>query len=448
MEPITYENITISGIKYNKLCALKITQSVNNHAQAEFVCQMPVDQGEEFVNRANGNTMLTIKTSAKGQHPVLFCGTVASAGIDKTGGYGLVSVILLSTSHRLDLKQENKTFQNTSMTFGDIMNKVIDGNGMVNVTVTDKPIGNFILQYQETDWNFIRRMASQLQAPVFPNVHTAKPEISVGVPQGRGTVTLTKVEYNGAAGMSNGSASMSVTALEYCYLGEKINVNGTTSTVSSAVSVFSDARLVTTYGLGKQESFVQTPFFNQKSSGRMFLGEVQAVKGDKVQVHFTEIDSSYDGGGTQWFPYSTAYASSDGSGFYCMPEVGDTVRVFMPSNNEKDAFASGSVNKNPQENTRNKSWKAPGGKEILLTDDGIYIICEKEKVYINLTKENGIEIRSNKRIEVTSEEGVSIQSGKNIFLSADNKINMEVGNSSVLIDKNQISMTANNVYVN
>lgn len=178
------------------------------------------------------------------------------------------------------------------------------------------------------------------------------------------------------------------------------------------------------------------------------MGTVQAVKGDKVQVFFHEIDGSYDAGGTQWFPYSTSYSSSDGSGFYCMPEVGDQVRVFMPSNNEKDAFVASSVNLNPQSNTRDKSWKAPGGKEILLTDDGIYIICEEEKIFINLTAGKGIEITSDKNIEITSDANITLKAGKKIEMKAENVISMEVGNSSIQMDSQQIVLGADKVFVN
>lgn len=448
MEAITYENIKISGIKYNKISSLRIYQSVNNHARAEFTCQLPVAEGKSFVDREYGNKVINITTSAEGQPKTLFCGTIASAGISDTGGYGLLEIKLLSTSSKLDLKPESKTFQNTSLTYEDVLNSVIKGTGTVNVTVTDKPIGQFVLQYKETDWSFIKRMASQLQASVFTSTNSEKPNISVGLPQGGRIVKIKGVDYSGSKGTGNSSEAMNVSALEYCYLGERINLNGMIYTIGTATSVFDDARLVTSYGIYKNNGFVQAPIYNPKSSGRMFLGSVKAVEGDKVQVHFSEIDSDYDGGGTQWFPYSTVYASSDGSGFYCMPEVGDMVRVFMPSNNEKDAFVSGAVNNNPQDNPRHKSWKAPGGKEILLTDDGIYIICEKEKIYINLSKDEGIEIRSNKMIEISSDEGISVQSYNSIVLRAESQINMEVGNSSLLIDKEQISMTANNVYVN
>ena len=45
-------------------------------------------------------------------------------------------------------------------------------------------------------------------------------------------------------------------------------------------------------------------------------------------MHLVDIDSEYDGAGNVWLPYSTAYSSSDGSGFYCMPAEGDQVVFF------------------------------------------------------------------------------------------------------------------------
>jgi len=39
------------------------------------------------------------------------------------------------------------------------------------------------------------------------------------------------------------------------------------------------------------------------------------------------------------------YASEDGSGWYCMPEMGDDVRIELPNTNEGDAFAVSSVSK-------------------------------------------------------------------------------------------------------
>lgn len=86
--------------------------------------------------------------------------------------------------------------------------------------------------------------------------------------------------------------------------------------------------LVSTVCMNTQKAFVQKEVTNTQISGKMYTGIVQAVQKDQVQVHLVDIDSEYDGAGNVWLPYSTAYSSSDGSGFYCMPAEGDQVRVF------------------------------------------------------------------------------------------------------------------------
>ena len=102
-------------------------------------------------------------------------------------------------------------------------------------------------------------------------------------------------------------------------------------------------------------------------------GKVTAVLADKVQVFLNSVDLQEDSSSNWWFPlfpYSTAYSSSDGSGWYSMPAVGDEVRVFFPSGNEADAFAASSVAKNVREKVTDKCWSGLNGKQILMTRRG------------------------------------------------------------------------------
>lgn len=100
--------------------------------------------------------------------------------------------------------------------------------------------------------------------------------------------------------------------------------------------------------------------------------------GSKVQVQFS-FDSEFSG--NHWFEYSTAYSSSDQSGWYCMPEVGDTVRVFFPSGNEGQAFAASSTLRFMGQSPKDKVWMAHG-KCIQLTENGIRISCDGEEAFI------------------------------------------------------------------
>lgn len=47
----------------------------------------------------------------------------------------------------------------------------------------EKAIGYPIIQYLETDWEFLKRLASHFNASLFPDLHTGDPNLYFGLPQ-------------------------------------------------------------------------------------------------------------------------------------------------------------------------------------------------------------------------------------------------------------------------
>lgn len=56
-----------------------------------------------------------------------------------------------------------------------------------------------------------------------------------------------------------------------------------------------------------------------------------------------DMDDQLDANSNYWFPYSTIYASEDNTGWYCMPEIGDSIRIYFPSKKEEEGIAISSV---------------------------------------------------------------------------------------------------------
>ncbi len=181
---------------------------------------------------------------------------------------------------------------------------------------------------------------------------------------------------------------------------------------------------------------------NQNCSGKILTGTVQNVSGSKVQVKFS-FDASYSG--NHWFEYSTAYSSSDKSGWYCMPEKGDTVRVFFPSGNEGQAFAASSTPRFSGKDPKDKVWMAHG-KCIQLTESGIRISCDGEEAYIDLTPDQGITISCKKNLNVNAEGEITIQA-ENINLMADEKISLGTDRAFIDITDEWITLLGKEVIV-
>lgn len=459
METITYLNIKVEGVPYTKILSLHIQNAINGYGSAYIEGEIDSEKGNAYVQRLTSDTIVKITTTADGQPPILFMGVVAGSSVSQETDYTLLKLQLFATAHILNYKKKNQSFQNAADTYTKVITKALDGMADLQMNVSDKAIGSLIMRYNETSWEFAQRMASTFGAPISANVNTEKPLLTVGMPKTGKTYNVSDAKLGFSSESQTSYGGTVVTSAQYVYLGDKICVGNKTETVQEYESSLDYGILTTKICLmskdnenkiasGTNDSPVQRPITNVAASGKMFTGVVQAVQKDKVQVHLTSIDAEYDAGGTHWFPYSTAYSSSDGSGFYCMPAVGDMVRVFFPSDNEEDAFAASSVNVSPLDDPLHKKWRSPAGKEILFTPEGLLISCKDDKIFIDLTDEEGVKICSEKDITINAQNNLTLYAKKTLKMQAENKVLLSSGESYIDMSKDLIEMGANQVLIN
>ena len=105
----------------------------------------------------------------------------------------------------------------------------------------------------------------------------------------------------------------------------RLHLMGKTSRIKSVRAEMKDGILQMQYGLLAEVHLRETeavfpalqsrrqPIHRHPEDSTM-KGRVEEVQGDKVKVFLTSVDQEYDSGGNWWFPYSTTYSSSDGSG--------------------------------------------------------------------------------------------------------------------------------------
>lgn len=472
MDTITFENIIVDGFPFYKIRNIEIGHVPNEHGTAIITGEVAVDICKDALDRLDETTLIHIKTTAKDQKEVLFIGGIAYVTNEKQQAYNLVTLKLHSLSYKLDIKKNERSFQQTSMPYGEVIKSVTKDLATTQIKVSDKPIGGLIMQFNETDWEFAKRMAAGLSAPIITTIAEEKTKLYVGLPPSTKTseVITTFITYGidqenknkqsangGSSAMKEDFSQQQIESYEYLLIGDTVNLSNGNCRVKTVSATIKDGIFTMKYdilhsGSSQTEnvsSIAVPPTPSTQSSGKMMIGTVKAVEGDKVQAHLVDIDKGgYDGGGDFWFPYSTAYSSSDGSGWYCMPEVGDSVRIFFPSGNEADAFAASSVCATPPMNTRDKSWKAPGGKEILLTDEGLYIIGKEGKIFINLADEKGIEIVSDTNVMVSSDISVILQAGNNINVVAENEIVLGTEQAFINMRKGSVTLYGTEVLVN
>jgi hypothetical protein len=126
-----------------------------------------------------------------------------------------------------------------------------------------------------------------------------------------------------------------------------------------------------------------------------------------------------------------------------MPEIGDRIRLYYPTEFEKDAYVISSVHLEvsnepvsqqtagfmpPRSNPSYKSISNKDKKEIVFGPDGL-VITNNAGMLISLNDENGINIVSNQPIYMHSDEMIEFNAGNSIYFNANEEILIEQGES-------------------
>ena len=464
---ISIGEITIKEIDYIELVQLEINHTANEHAVARVSVMMEEEKAQKMMKQADMDKIkITAKVNKK--DVVLFQGYITNLKLQPTIDYNIMTIELMDASILLDLKRESCSFQKLDAKYTDVLTPAYkDSKGKVQFKASDKAIEKMILRLNETAWEFTKRMASQFNAMVFTDITAEKPLINIGLPEPKQKIEIESpgITYNfkdnnyqmfnanpdilakGTKVIKEDFSSVQASSYQYLNVADSVKLNKKEYFVKSVQAKFEEDVLTMKYELVGKTAFVVPVIKHKAAVGRIFRAQVKKVEKDKVQAHLFDIDEKYDSSSTTWFPFATVYSSGDGSGWYVMPEVEDYIRILIPSEDLGDAFAMSSINTAPLKEPKNKSLKAPGGREVLLTDKGVEIIAEHQKTFIMLDKSGGINVVSSKDIKVHADGNISFEANGKIQLVAQKEIAIQSGQSHVKILSNQIDMGGSNIIV-
>ena len=106
--------------------------------------------------------------------------------IKEEKGYRIADIKAVSGTILLDQKKSNRVFQKKVQTYMGIASTVTADteHSACILPGSDMRTGGTLIQYQETDWRFLKRMASQLGLPLVPDTSYYYPRFCLGLPEG------------------------------------------------------------------------------------------------------------------------------------------------------------------------------------------------------------------------------------------------------------------------
>ncbi len=387
----------------------------NAHVYAQIEGMVSDEEGEDCLLQSMAGTGLTVRAD----HQILFAGMLKEVQIKQEGRGYQVSLTGVSYTERLDYRKKRRTFQDTSMTYREVIQTVLaDTPGAkLQFHVEDREIGTPLYQMEETDWAFLKRLAGRLHTGVIVCASSAAPDIHIGIPKGGiykadDKMMRESVRYDREHRMF----CMHVRTGENREIGDRVDCEEGLLTVTKKECRLEQGLLYFYDTLAKQ-AFVKADFGeNVYETGALLGATVLDVQGEEIKVKF-DVDKEQPVGSAYWYPWEPDM----GNLTYCMPEKGERVYVRMGDAFGREGRAvcgvHGNGEGNPEMEAFNRYFTTKDEKRMYLTPDAIGFQDRKQKKTLRaeLRDDTGASFTSHGQLTIIAEDQVGLKANNILF---------------------------------
>lgn len=493
-------SISVDGVNLNftAIQDIVIDEEINKHTslslKGELVNggELSVGQKIQIVAVSNTNEILSSL-----RRDLLFTGLIEK--VESSGSF--LTLEAKSFSILLDREKRKRSFQDVKKTYQDILD-VIEKEGQyekfnfVLSEKSNKTIDNLLIQYNETDWEFLRRISSHFnEGIVIENGATLSDDTGENqekkwnlwlgfVAEGAKSFGNTNFVIKGKEKLKG--EYLVVSSREKYELGNLISFQGKVYIICKSKISYEKNIIVYEYVMYFKESFYIPKEYNQNIAGEKVLAEVVEVgTGEnltRVRVDFIfedtivkkdeeEQKSVVEGeveGNTRaswdkfWFKFATPYSSKNG-GIYIMPEEKDRLLINFINSNEDSAYAGESLREENELQEKHpevvhKRIKISTGQQVMLSkelekvmligNDDRTVFADIVKDHIRfvadeseaILKKDLITLKNSENTVQMNTDGIMLQRGNGTVNMTDDGINFKMGDATISMKSSGIEL--------
>lgn len=471
---VTYEKIVLNGYQVEHILSLEMQESVNNHGCMHLTAVIPEEQAEQYVYMTSPMMPITLSYQTDDKKIRTLCrGIVTDIQVNCQGNTYYMDLTVKGKTYAMDIVERIRSFQRTTMTVHQLIREVMSEYGEYDckIQIPDEKIKRLVVQYKETDWEFLKRFASHYGAVLIPDMESEKLTLYVGVPENAESYSTNPYQYNLVKkvdeylrikenrwkdALETDFTVFQIGDYQIFRVGNEVIFHNAALTVQAAQRLLQDGVLKNQYELRQKNGLRGLELHNNMLVGVSLIGQVTKVSRDKVMV---QLKADKPGRAAYWFPYSTMSASPDGSGWYCMPEKGDQVRVYFPTDKESDAYAVSAVSgyepkpgdaEDLMANPDVKYLRTKADQVIQFAEDGIILNSGDGQATIFLGNEGMLSIYGNTDVSVTAKNTLTLISNGQLVVSAAESLSLKRGEETEINLNNdgEIRMKGTKIYSN
>ncbi|SFR88977.1 hypothetical protein [Anaeromicropila populeti] len=448
MSNLSYDKLKITGcISFETLCDVSMSIVPNEHGVLKVNGIINEATRDAIMQSQLKNQEISLRELDGKGHEIstpVFSGVIGNVEVSEVNGYFTAKAVAYTGSYLLDMEAKSRSFQDIGMTYKQVIKSVLTDTSRASALFRvgiDTKIGKPVIQYLETDWEFIKRMASHLNAVLIPECTYPLPRFWFGIPEQSGACKFLENEYKTGieqkyftmGGLQNPLPKSEyqyylVKSTEQFQIGSQVHFRNQALRIIEKHADIQDGELIFTYKLGKSGLEKNRKYFNTKINGMSILGTVIKTKSETVKIHL-DIDE----GQKEATAFDYDWTPPTGNMMYCMPKVGTRVSLYMNNTDEQGAKVVNCIRTNgatcpKTTDSTKRSFTTEHGKQMYLNPDTMGLAgdtTEKGEVEsaphkLILDDNNGITIGSKKTLNFTAGEGIKLQAP---FVNIQSKLN-------------------------
>ncbi len=487
MTALTYDKLRLrSRIKIGSITDLYISIVKNEHGVMEVEGIIDGDEDKESIveDIVLSSIGTEISLHVEGRDIPLFSGIVENVELEIRNSIYYARIKSASATILMDRVRKKRSFQSVGSTYEDIVDSIVReykngatictvgseesiGKPLIQYNETDweflkrlashfdsvdsivreykngatictvgseESIGKPLIQYNETDWEFLKRLASHFDSVIVPEITQMMPRVWFGFPNTINMVEIDEYEYiygqdTGYYEIGGMFSSYSPEDFRYIEvkgynvfdLGDFTVFNGQGYVLYEIKGKMNKGELIFTYRFGADGNKKSKKFYNDRISGMSLLGEVSKTDKERIGIKL-DIDNGSGG------EYLYDWVPETGNMMYCMPQVGTKVSLYFKNSDEREAVVVNCIRTNgdsceKMKDPSKRAFATEHNKELKLYPNEIGISSDNGS-FITIMDEKGIDFNSKKKIKII---------GESIEFSAPNvKVATKLGEINIL----------------
>ncbi|MCL2611009.1 MAG: hypothetical protein FWE02_04955, partial [Defluviitaleaceae bacterium] len=290
---IDYRDIKIiSPYEILSLHKLEIVACTNEHVKLSYTAVISEDKKDEYVTGSKHTDKIEIRQVQDGNFiRTLFIGQLYDIAVNARNNKYYLTVEAISYTYDMDIERKRRSYQTPYMAYDAMTQSVVNSynsSDFFPMIGKGEPINIFTLQYDETDWEFLKRMASRFGSVLVPEGRHSSPKFWFGLPEGdnfdleKTSYTITKALKPYRDSKENhkinvNESSFTIYEIEtpiYMYLGDNVTINHVKTKVSRAIMIMENGVLQFRYTLMPKEGIRQELIRNPRITGLSLEGTV------------------------------------------------------------------------------------------------------------------------------------------------------------------------------